>query len=600
MKELLALTHDELVEELWAADPEVHRILVGSGDLHEARDRIFDHLNSLERHYFNIYSDRHYKDMSIAEKNNAKQCIRVLKNFIRTENERLTGASCLQILHALARGERKGEEAGAGFLWELIFLLRGIHGHSGIASADLSPGGERRQSGALRSSELDGYSAMMDRWMARYPSGLDAGVVRAREETKRAVLDYFGAHPEDWESYRWHIRHIIDDRETLSSIVRLEEDELEGLRLADELGVPYQLTPYYLSLFNRTGRRDFDRGVRAQVLPGERYCRNLKRMLESGDDLDFMKERWTTPIPGVTRRYPQILIIKPFDACPQICVYCQRNWEIRKLREARLDRAKVKRALEWVRGNEAIKEVLVTGGDPLALPNNALEWVLGELAEIEHVERIRIGTRTPVTLPFRIDRGFLKLLRRYHEWGEREVCIVTHFEYPSELTPEALGAIKRLRALGISVHNQQVFTYYNSRRFETAKLRRVLRLCGVLPYYTFNTKGKDETVDFRVPLARIEQEVAEEARLLPGVIRTDEPVFNVPRLGKSYLRAWQDHEPIMLLPDGRRVYRFYPWEARLAPSEDYLFTDVSIFDYLMRLYRDGEEIEDYRTIWYYF
>ena len=89
-------------------------------------------------------------------------------------------------------------------------------------------------------------------------------------------------------------------------------------------------------------------------------------------------------------------------------------------------------------------------------------------------------------------------------------------------------------------------------------------------------------------------------RLLPGLVRTDEPVFNLPRLGKSNLRAWQDHEVIMILPDGRRMYRFYSWEVRLVTAFDYIYTDVSIYDYLRRLARDGENVNAYTTIWYHF
>ena len=80
----------------------------------------------------------------------------------------------------------------------------------------------------------------------------------------------------------------------------------------------------------------------------------------------------------------------------------------------------------------------------------------------------------------------------------------------------------------------------------------------------------------------------------------DEPVFNVPRLGKSPLNAWQDHEVIMILPDGRRIYRFYSWEVRLVTALDYLYTDVTLYDYLKRLAADGENIADYSTLWYYF
>jgi len=103
-----------------------------------------------------------------------------------------------------------------------------------------------------------------------------------------------------------------------------------------------------------------------------------------------------------------------------------------------------------------------------------------------------------------------------------------------------------------------------------------------------------------VPIARIEQERREEARLQPGLVRTDDPVFNVPKLGKSNLRAWQDHEVIMVRLDGSRVYRFYSWEVRLLTALDYLYTDVPIYDYLKRLSRDGENVSDYISIWYYF
>jgi Lysine 2,3-aminomutase len=168
------------------------------------------------------------------------------------------------------------------------------------------------------------------------------------------------------------------------------------------------------------------------------------------------------------------------------------------------------------------------------------------------------------------------------------------------MTPDSLEAIKKIREIGINVCNQQVFTYYNSRRFETCFLRKTLKVSGVDPYYSFNTLGKEETIDFRVPIARIKQERKEEARLLPRLVRTDEPVFNVPKLGKSHLRAWQDHEVIMVLPDGRRVYRFYSWESELSTGHDYLYTDVSISDYLKRLDEDGVNINDYRSIYHYF
>jgi lysine 2,3-aminomutase len=180
------------------------------------------------------------------------------------------------------------------------------------------------------------------------------------------------------------------------------------------------------------------------------------------------------------------------------------------------------------------------------------------------------------------------------------MVIMTHFEHTTEITPEAMNAVQRFRLFGIGVYNQLVFTYYNSRKFEAAALRQKLRLIGITPYYTFNAKGKEETDRYRVPIARLLQEQQEEARLLPGTVRTDEIVFNVPRLGKNYLRAWQNKDIISILPNGRRVYEFHPWEKKMTLMDTYIYTDVPIYSYLKRLKKEGEQTKDYETIWYYY
>jgi len=99
---------------------------------------------------------------------------------------------------------------------------------------------------------------------------------------------------------------------------------------------------------------------------------------------------------------------------------------------------------------------------------------------------------------------------------------------------------------------------------------------------------------------KIEHKRKEEARLLPGIFRTDEPVFNVPGLGKDHLRAWQNHEMIAITSEGRRVYSFLPWEKNIAQVKPYIYTDVSLCKYLQRLNERGEDVEDYRSIWYYY
>jgi len=602
MKNLVRLKKSQLIDELWKSNPHVHNILLRSKTLHDARDDLFEYLNNLERHYFNIYSDAHYKDMPLVERNNAKQCIRILKNVIRSENEHITGASALKYLHDLARKPKSSNSAvSEGFIAEFIAIFEGISGKSGIfADAAEYSAITGRRAAQKRSEKLDEYSKKIASNFRKYRTGLDPVVVASRKRLKRKILEYFKATEDDWRDHRWQLRHVVKDLATLSNLVYLEKDEVDGLKAAEKNRIPFQITPYYLSLFNETGRTTHDRAIRAQVIPSAHYATSVASNRKACVDMDFMDEKSTSPIDCITRRYPQILILKPFDSCPQICVYCQRNWEVKGIDEGGVTPAKVRKAIAWVRKNPNISEVLLTGGDPLTLGNNYLSSILSEIAAIPHVERIRIGTRTFVTVPFRFDEGMIGMLKKYHEPGKREICVVTHFEHASEVTPDVIEAVRKVRRLGIGVYNQQVFTYYNSRRFETAHLRKTLKLCGIDPYYTFNTKGKDETLDFRVPIARLEQERKEEARLLPGIVRTDEMVFNVPRLGKSHLRAWQDHEPIMVLSNGRRVYRFYPWESQIAFVEPYVYTDVSIYDYLKRLEADNENPEDYKSIWYYF
>jgi lysine 2,3-aminomutase len=161
-------------------------------------------------------------------------------------------------------------------------------------------------------------------------------------------------------------------------------------------------------------------------------------------------------------------------------------------------------------------------------------------------------------------------------------------------------AIDRLRRHGIAVYNQLVYTFYVSRCFEAARLRLLLKRCGVDPYYTFAPKGKAETRAYRVPLARLLQEQKEEARLLPGLRRTDEVVYNVPGLGKNHLRAFQHRDLVSILPDGARVYELHPWEDRGTRRQPYIGTDVPIYEYLTLLAASGETPEDYGSIWYYF
>ena len=536
-----------------------------------------------------------------------RDAIRVLSNILSRRSEGLAGYSLLNYMDELLHGTSLKDipEPKPGFFAELEHLLKGVMGKTGVypekAPAFMHYEGAR--AAKLRSADLSRMARTAKKFMDRYPTGLDDKVIRKRSINKARILKYFRATELEWENWKWHTRHIIRDADTLKSLIKLTDEEYEAVKKAREYKIPFGITPYYLSLTDYEPTRAHDYAVRAQVIPSLYYVEKMRELRDGAEhSMDFMLERDTSPIEGITRRYPMIVIIKPILTCPQICVYCQRNWEIEDVysTDAALSKEKLEKAIRWIDATKEVNEVLITGGDPLLLSNARIENLLFKLSRIKHVERIRIGTRTPVTLPQRITDSLVRDINHFHNPPKREIIIVTHFEHPYEITPQSLEAVQTFRRHGMEVYNQLVYTFYNSKKFEAAALRHKLRLIGVTPYYTFNTKGKEETGDYRVPIARLLQEQKEEARLLPGTVRTDEIVLNVPRLGKNYLRATQHHDVISILPDGRRVYEFHPWEKKLSLVDTYIYTDVSIYDYLQRLRATGEDISNYNTIWYYY
>jgi lysine 2,3-aminomutase len=604
MKDLIVADKSNLITQLWKASPWIYSLLNSASSVSDAREKIFEYFNELERTYFNVFSELPNRKLHITDRNSAKESIRVFKNILRTENEVITKFSAVKILFGLATGVKEIiDDVQNGFLLEMIYLFHGISGKTGdFAFKQYTLNYTNGEEGLLTDSNLvlDQFSSAMKVGMLKFKLGNHPLRKLNKESVKQKLLTHFVAVESDWLDYRWHLRHKIQNLATLSSIVKLEKDEIENLTIAEKAGIPFQITPYYLSLFNENGRTDEDRVVRAQVLPGFRYCQNMNEHSSTEVDLDLLGEKLIQPVEGISRKYPQIVSLRVFDSCPQICVYCQKNRELREQKETSTPEEIIKKALNWISEKTEISEVMISGGEPLLLSDEKLESILRKLSAIGHVERIRIGTRMLVTLPSRITTDLVEILSKYNIPGKREVCLVTHFEHVAELTGESIEAVTKIRRAGMSIYNQQVFTYYNSRRYETSALRRALKLSGIDPYYTFNTKGKKETVDFRVPIARLEQERKEEARFLPGLVRTDEPVFSIPRFGKSHLRSWQDHEVIMVLANGGRVYRFFPWQSRRVKTEDYLYTDVAIYDYLQRLHRDGEEVDDYSSIWFYY
>jgi len=605
-----------LIKELWKENPEIFRLLKESENLKETRQRLFEFSKNLE------WKCREAKEeLHKLEHATALEAIKVFNNLISLRNEKIAGFSTLGYLMQIVKDNQENiEEISEGFLEEFIHLFKAIKGKADISSGWLKPLLEKdgvkivdfskikgREAGISRSNYLDKLYEKVYNFIDRYPSGCDDELIKEREENRQKILDYFGASLDDWKDYQWQIKHIFHNTNHLESIkilVSLSDEDIEAIKIAIENKIPFGITPYYLSLFDFSrSDRKYDYQVRSQVIPPMHYVTLMKEhRKERSYYFDFMGEHDTSPEELITRRYPMISILKPYDTCPQICVYCQRNWEITgpMMPEGMVSKEALDKALDWFSKHTSMRDVLITGGDPLALDDERIKYIMDRLCQMEHVVNIRWGTRTPVTVPMRITDKLAKLIGSYIEPGKRNVCIVTHIESSSEVTPELAEAVMKFRKQGIYVYNQLVYTLETSRRFQNVAARIAMKKAGVDPYYTFYPKGKAETKDYLVPVARLWQERKEEARLIPGIFRTDEPVFNVPRLGKNHVRAWQDRELIALNKEGRRIYLWHPWEKGIALVEPYVYKDLPIYKYLQELAKRGEDIEEYKSIWYYY
>ncbi len=532
-----------------------------------------------------------------------RDCSLILHNVFSERSEAISGFNAVKAVWDISRGKAR-EDLSPGFYAEMINWIRGIEGRAGfhfLFEQKKQTAVSGREKAIARSDELDQIWEMVDRRMAAYANGLTEESKSIRQQQKNRILKVIGATEPEWQNWKWHIRNVVTDADTLQRLIDVDEDQCGRIGQAKKEKLPFGITPYYLSLMeNRPDMRDM--GIRAQVLPPRDYIEHMTaHRKDSRHSCDFMLESDTSPVDLITRRYPNVVILKPVMTCPQICVYCQRNWEIEQVMAPHsfASDSEMDKAIDWIKNHPAVNEVLVTGGDPFILSDGRIESLLKRLSDIKHIDLIRFGTRTLVTLPMRITERLAGILGKFREPGKRDIAVVTHIEHAYEITDDTVLAVDRLKRQGISIYNQQVYTFYTSRRFESTLLRVVLRRTGIDPYYTFMPKGKEETGSYRVPLARILQEQKEEARLVPGLRRTDAPVFNIPGLGKNYLLARQHRDLLTILPDGRRMYEFHPWDMNLVRCETFLYKDVPILEYLNRLSKIGEDPGDYDSIWFF-
>jgi len=399
----------------------------------------------------------------------------------------------------------------------------------------------------------------VEQWMDRWCNGLDPRIAKLREENRERILKilinkidsgeindskfYFekGLSQEQkflkmlewWDDRLFHLRFAVRTPEFLNELLgnSLDPDTMKILFEAKEMGIPFFINPYYLSLLHvrvpyfAVGA---DLAIRHYVIYSKQLLEEYGNInaWEKEDKVEPGKPNaagWLLPNDhNIHRRYPEVAILIPDTigrACGGLCSSCQRmydfqrgnlNFNLDKLKPKQTWDEKLKELIQYFEFDPQLRDILITGGDSLMSSDKSLKKILDEIYEMAlrkkeanktrpekekyaEILRVRLGSRLPVYLPQRITYELTLILKEFKEKaskiGIKQFVIQTHFESPMEVTPEAREGINRLINAGWTVTNQLVFTAAASRRGHSAKLRKILNEIGIINYYTFSVKG---------------------------------------------------------------------------------------------------------------
>lgn len=293
---------------------------------------------------------------------------------------------------------------------------------------------------------------------------------------------------ERWDDWRWQQAARLRRLDEFRATIGLSDDEESALEACDAL-FKVAITPYYASLIDPDNPRC---AIRLQSLPQQQEL--VRYPFELDDPLG---EEAHMAAPGITHRYPDRVLFYVTHNCPVYCRHCTRKRKVADPHTAS-SAAEIDAGLAYIRQNPQVRDVLVSGGDPLTLSDERLLWILGELASIEHVDIIRLGTRNPVTLPQRITPELAKGLGAI-----RSLYIHTHFNHPAECTERAALALERLATAGCVLGNQMVLLRgVNDDPLVVEQLNRWLLRHRCRPYYMFQADMAVGITHFRTPLQK--------------------------------------------------------------------------------------------------
>jgi lysine 2,3-aminomutase len=291
---------------------------------------------------------------------------------------------------------------------------------------------------------------------------------------------------QDWNDWRWQLRNSFKDLTQLERVLQLSVDERAALEAGRQL--PTQVTPYYASLLSEADAADPLR--RTVVMTPEELRRG------EGEADDPLDEDGDLRAPSVVHRYPDRVLFLVTPVCPVYCRYCTRSRLVGDPAGHPLGVDQWRAGIDYIAAHPEIRDVLLSGGDPLLLSDDRLDWLLSQLRAIPHVEVLRIGTKVPAVLPQRITPALVRMLKRYHPFW-----MSVHFIHPDELTPEVACGCTRLADAGIPLGSQTVLLAGVNDDVETmTRLMRGLMRIRVRPYYLFQCDPVTGTSHFRTPV----------------------------------------------------------------------------------------------------
>jgi lysine 2,3-aminomutase len=386
--------------------------------------------------------------------------------------------------------------------------------------------------------------------------------------SKRAPI-YTDIPDDQWNNWRWQLSHRINTPDEFEKVLKLTDDERKALSAPNLFRV--DITPYFISLIDPD---DLDDPIRKQVIPTAKEMVPFTAMME-----DSLAEDRHSPVPGLVHRYPDRVLMLVTTQCASYCRYCTRS-RIVGDPSATFSRAEFEMQIEYLKRTPQVRDVLLSGGDPLVLAPKILEEILSRLREIPHLEVLRIGSRVPVFLPMRINDELCDMLQKYHP-----LWMNIHVNTPNEISAELAEATDKLARAGIPLGNQSVLLAgVNDNIHIQRQLVQDLIRIRVRPYYLYQCDLVEGAGHFRTPVAK-GIEIMEALRGHTSGFAVPQYIIDAPGGGgkipvsPNYLLSMSDHkivlrnyegyittyeEPVDYLPSMAAKYKL---EKRFEPGQ---------------------------------